>query len=459
MVHNSTGPTPSLVGKSFVKRYYTLLNNDPLSLHRFYNDHSIVTHGEQISVPERDIPVFGIEHIKERLKEHCFDDCRVKLSFVDCQKSVEGGILLQVHGQMINRERKPRRFTQTFFLAVQKDGFYVHNDILRFLDPLEELNESVAASLQDEPVMDDGTASPVHSTSAIHESIDSHVESTPVHEVLHEHIPEANATADVETFTAPPVHFDSDSNSHSHSHRTNEKPAAIDSVSSSSRSFSKGTWASRVASVSAPTVATPSATQVTTPAPAISNSTNVTPDAESDDSDAKDHHEKPVDSSGRPHARQTHARDNRSLYVGGLPTGTDLEALKKQFEKFGEVLNVSTPHGKTCAFVTFSTEEATQAALSFNKFTYQDKSLSVRPREIRQGIRRGRFESNTQLPPSQQTQASQGAQQTAQDRQSSQSRRGRGRGSGRGRGRGRFGPHTDTHGPSAIASNSVKQES
>ena len=34
-------PTPQCVGREFVRQYYTLLNREPLQLHRYYADHGV----------------------------------------------------------------------------------------------------------------------------------------------------------------------------------------------------------------------------------------------------------------------------------------------------------------------------------------------------------------------------------------------------------------------------------
>lgn len=52
---------------------------------------------------------------------------------VDTQSSAGGGIIIQVIGEMSNRGESWRKFAQTFFLAPQPNGYFVLNDIFRFL--------------------------------------------------------------------------------------------------------------------------------------------------------------------------------------------------------------------------------------------------------------------------------------------------------------------------------------
>ena len=73
-----------------------------------------------------------------------FEDCKVYISNVDCQGSAEAGILVQVIGELSNRGGPWRKFVQTFFLAGQPAGFFVLNDIQRYIkDEGEEEEDEV----------------------------------------------------------------------------------------------------------------------------------------------------------------------------------------------------------------------------------------------------------------------------------------------------------------------------
>lgn len=76
---------------------------------------------------------------------------------MDAQSSANGGIIIQVIGEMSNKGEPWRKFVQTFFLAEQPNGYFVLNDIFRFLkeeavedDPSEETDTD--APVQDKPV-------------------------------------------------------------------------------------------------------------------------------------------------------------------------------------------------------------------------------------------------------------------------------------------------------------------
>jgi hypothetical protein len=60
----------------------------------------------------------------------------VTLSVVDSQGTEDNGVMITVIGHLsTKRDPSPRKFIQTFILAVQKEprGFYIRNDIFRFL--------------------------------------------------------------------------------------------------------------------------------------------------------------------------------------------------------------------------------------------------------------------------------------------------------------------------------------
>ena len=70
-------------------------------------------------------------------------DCKVRVTNVDSQESGRE-ILIQVIGEMSNRSAPPRKFVQTFVLAEQTNGYFVLNDIFRYLADEEDDDESEA---------------------------------------------------------------------------------------------------------------------------------------------------------------------------------------------------------------------------------------------------------------------------------------------------------------------------
>ncbi|KZO91073.1 hypothetical protein CALVIDRAFT_506127 [Calocera viscosa TUFC12733] len=122
--------TPADVGWQFVPQYYTFVNKQPHKLHCFYNRNSTFTHGTEGEDVKH---LSGQAQIHDKIVSLGFHDCKVYINSVDAQSSIAGGIIIQVIGEMSNAGEPWRKFAQTFFLAEQPNGYYVLNDIFRFL--------------------------------------------------------------------------------------------------------------------------------------------------------------------------------------------------------------------------------------------------------------------------------------------------------------------------------------
>ena len=141
---------PSEVGWLFVTQYYTFLNQNPGRLHCFFTKKSTMVHGTE---QEESSPCFGQQQIHDKITSLNFQDAKVFVSNVDTQSSASGGILVQVLGELSNNGGAWRKFAQTFFLAEQPNGYYVLNDIFRYLkdeDEIEAEAEALDEAIQDE---------------------------------------------------------------------------------------------------------------------------------------------------------------------------------------------------------------------------------------------------------------------------------------------------------------------
>jgi hypothetical protein len=134
-----TTSTPSIqdVGLIFVREYYTFLNKKPHRLYAFYNDDSVFVRGDEgvVSTTYK-----GQEEIRKKIEQCQFVDCKVLVTQVDSQVSANNGILVQVLGEMCNDNGPSKKFSQTFYLATQPNGYYVLNDIFRFLKDEVEID-------------------------------------------------------------------------------------------------------------------------------------------------------------------------------------------------------------------------------------------------------------------------------------------------------------------------------
>ncbi|KAI2626697.1 hypothetical protein GGR54DRAFT_481085 [Hypoxylon sp. NC1633] len=122
----------------FVEQYYTTLSKNPEKLHLFYSKRSQFVYGLEAEVANVSV---GRQNIQERIKQLDFQDCKVRVSNVDSQASYES-IVIQVIGETSNKAGNPKKFVQTFVLAQQPSGYFVLNDIFRYID--EEGDEESA---------------------------------------------------------------------------------------------------------------------------------------------------------------------------------------------------------------------------------------------------------------------------------------------------------------------------
>uniref|UniRef100_V5HCT0 Putative rasgap sh3 binding protein rasputin n=1 Tax=Ixodes ricinus TaxID=34613 RepID=V5HCT0_IXORI len=124
-------PTALCIGREFVRQYYTVLNQSPLHLHRFYSQDSSFVHGG----PEKQPCVTGQHDIHRRIMQLNFRDCHAKIRQVDSHSTLGQGVVVQVTGELSNGGQPMRRFMQTFVLAPQSPlKYYVRNDIFRYQD-------------------------------------------------------------------------------------------------------------------------------------------------------------------------------------------------------------------------------------------------------------------------------------------------------------------------------------
>lgn len=78
-----------------------------------------------------------LQAISDRIKELDIQDCKVRVTNVDSQESFKN-IVVQVIGEMSNKAAPHRKFVQTFVLAEQPNGYFVLNDIFRYINDEEE---------------------------------------------------------------------------------------------------------------------------------------------------------------------------------------------------------------------------------------------------------------------------------------------------------------------------------
>ncbi|XP_037546579.1 ras GTPase-activating protein-binding protein 2 isoform X2 [Nematolebias whitei] len=151
-------PSPLLVGREFVRQYYTLLNKAPDFLHRFYGRNSSYVHGGLDPSGKLAEAVYGQAEIHKKVMSLQFSECHTKIRHVDAHATLSDGVVVQVLGELSNNGQPMRKFMQTFVLAPEgsvANKFYVHNDIFCYEDEVfgdseAELDEESEEEVEEE---------------------------------------------------------------------------------------------------------------------------------------------------------------------------------------------------------------------------------------------------------------------------------------------------------------------
>ncbi|PKA61250.1 Nuclear transport factor 2 [Apostasia shenzhenica] len=82
-----------------------------------------------------------LKAINEKILSMDYSEYGTQIKTVDAQESLSGGVIVLVTGYLTGRDDLKREFTQTFFLATQDKGYYVLNDIFRFVEESDQPQE------------------------------------------------------------------------------------------------------------------------------------------------------------------------------------------------------------------------------------------------------------------------------------------------------------------------------
>lgn len=80
--------------------------------------------------------------INEKILSLDYKNYKAEIKTADAQKSYGEGVTVLVTGCLTGNDNLRRKFAQSFFLAPQDNGYFVLNDVFRYVeddDPLEKL--------------------------------------------------------------------------------------------------------------------------------------------------------------------------------------------------------------------------------------------------------------------------------------------------------------------------------
>ncbi|KAG4906396.1 hypothetical protein AAZX31_20G023300 [Glycine max] len=384
MAASEESSTTQMIGNAFVQQYYSILHQEPDQVHRFYQESSI------LSRPEEDGTMTMVTttlEINKKILSLDYTSFRVEILSADAQPSFKDGVIVVVTGCLTGSDNLKRKFTQSFFLAPQDKGYFVLNDVFRYVD------EYKSVDIESVPANDAATADESAPTDAF----------VPEPEVIHvaEDVPPSQTAvvdADISvskevsqplengnvsvTEKVVPVNHVKESSHQEHSHYHAEKAASNNALEDTpKKSFASIVNAlkenaapfhvrvSPVKLVEQPRVSSIPAPEA--PAPSIESPP-----------------EKNNENGGKAYA----------IFVANLPMNATVEQLERAFKKFGPIkqdgIQVrSNKQQQSCfGFVEFESATSMQSALEASPpVTLDGRRLSIEERRANND--RGRYSS------------------------------------------------------------------
>ncbi|KAG4171027.1 hypothetical protein ERO13_A12G183100v2 [Gossypium hirsutum] len=359
-------PSAQVVGNAFVEQYYHILHQSPNLVHRFYQDSSCLSRPDMYG---NMTTVTTTQAINEKVLSLNYEDYTAEIKTADAQDSFEKGVIVLVTGCLTGKDNVRRKFTQTFFLAPQDKGYFVLNDIFRYVEekelqnsvPVNGINEQASTSAltpEPEPTHDNLAEDPltypededVNNDAEVFDPSDKEEGSVIEDEVVEpQNITSPNET--VVVVDSPPVVLE-DAPKKSYASivkvmKTNTASAPVYVPTNNVRVAPKEPH-SIVSAKPAP------ATEV-----ALPNSDNA-PESSNDNEEAEGH----------------------SIYVRNLPYTATPAQLEVAFKKFGPIkrngIQVrSNKQGFTFGFVEFENASSVQSTLEASPITIGDRQAAV----------------------------------------------------------------------------------
>ncbi|KAL5055256.1 hypothetical protein RYX36_035938 [Vicia faba] len=123
--------TTQQIGNTFVEQYYKILCTEPDQLHHFYYHSSFITRPQEDGTMKT---ITTTAEIRRNIKSLNYTSLGVEILSVDSQPAYSNGVMVVVTGFFTGADVVSRKFAQSFFLAPKEKGFYVSNDVFRYVD-------------------------------------------------------------------------------------------------------------------------------------------------------------------------------------------------------------------------------------------------------------------------------------------------------------------------------------
>jgi hypothetical protein len=121
-------PNFDQIGQAFVTQYYSMFDNVATrgELSKLYN-------AEQSFLSFEGQQMQGTAKIMEKLNSLTFQKISHIVTSIDCHPMFDGGILVNVMGQLKTDDDIPQSFMQNFVLKPSGDSFFIQHDVFRLV--------------------------------------------------------------------------------------------------------------------------------------------------------------------------------------------------------------------------------------------------------------------------------------------------------------------------------------
>ncbi|PJF16706.1 hypothetical protein PSACC_03489 [Paramicrosporidium saccamoebae] len=383
----------------FGREYYTMLSCEPERLHCFYGKQSSLLHCQEDET-EATVCV-GLEEIHERLASMGYNGARVVIGNIDCQPSMNGGILIFVLGTMHWPTGVVRKFTQTFLLAEQPNGYFVLNDIMRILseaavpNPVEKkptitkpVSIETVVSIPEPVVVDTKTQpqKPAAEPVVKEKTVEAEKVSKPAEKEKEKSVEKPLPKAGGEKKKQPqqlqqPQQSQQTQNTPSKAVSSQAEEERVTATTPSSwaklAAVQQSRWQSGVVAESKGPVAS-IAVEGEKPSNEPAGRLNYRTNGERRGESQSQQRDQPRDghSEKRPIPEYDPAK---ALYIHEISGRINRDHLSKKFEEFGAIKAFEAVISKGIAFIEYETVEARNAAVNA-KIVYNGSTLAVEPR-------------------------------------------------------------------------------
>ncbi|XP_074309632.1 nuclear transport factor 2 [Silene latifolia] len=370
------------VGKAFVNQFYEMLHISPEHAYHFFNDSSTMSRpgptGDSITVTT-------MKGIKDLILSLDCAKCKAEILTADTQASHMKGLTVLVTGFLTGVDNVRRKFTESFFLAPQNNGYFVHNDVFRFFpEDSSPIIDSVEVNCVEHALLE-----PVAEVAPVQETVQAQVAEISL-EKHHAAVEEKSEAAPVVVVQQKPAVIE----------RALPQPAVesnhvvqpiVEASSNGEQDAPKKSYASMLKnskqSASAFPVHVPAspakpvkpkAAPKTVPSPGQQTQAGTLPAAAASQSSAAN---RKAPSNGNASSNGHVAVKSHSIYIGHLPFDATADTVEREFNKFGRIkkngIQVRSNKGYVFGFVEYEDASGQEKAIEMGTILIGGKDVSI----------------------------------------------------------------------------------